>query len=75
MFKKKVGAMNKTSIETTVDRRGRIFINGVFLSFEDEKETFKALAKRYLIGELHETHLLSDPPQVRFDIKTPSNIK
>lgn len=34
------------------DRRGRLFIDGLFLEFEDEVETFKALAAKYLHGSL-----------------------
>lgn len=59
--------MNDMTATTVTDRRGRVFVNGIFFDFECEIETFRALAKKYLIQqELKEVALLSDPPQIRF---------
>ncbi len=33
--------------KTEVDRRGRIFVDGIFFDFEDEIETLKALFIKY----------------------------
>lgn len=36
------------------DRRGRIFLDGYFVDFETELETFRALASKYLKGNIRE---------------------
>lgn len=38
--------------KTSCDRRGRVFVDGLFLEFESEIDTFKALATKYLKGTL-----------------------
>lgn len=38
----------------TRDRRGRVFLDGLFVDYEAEVETFRALAARYLVGQLRE---------------------
>lgn len=58
--------MNNVVINTEVDRRGRIYAAGIFLGYENEVETFKRLAEKYLLGSLREVALLSDPPKLRF---------
>ena len=69
--------MNNMTATTVTDRRGRVFVNGIFLDFEGEIDTFRALAKKYLIQqELKEVALLSDPPQIRFQaVATPAVLK
>ncbi|MDK7586210.1 hypothetical protein QP575_10285 [Alcaligenes faecalis subsp. phenolicus] len=59
--------MESHVIKTEADRRGRIYAAGVLVGHEDEAETFRQLAKKYLFHqELKEVALLTDPPQIRF---------
>ncbi|SPO69498.1 protein of unknown function [Pseudomonas sp. JV241A] len=44
--------MSYSARSVNFDRRGRLFMDGLFLGFEDEVETFKALADKYLHGSL-----------------------
>lgn len=56
--------------QMTTDRRGRVFIDGQIIGYESEEATFEALAKKYLRQPLRRVYLLSDPPQLRYDIDT-----
>ncbi|MBP1085399.1 MULTISPECIES: hypothetical protein [Pseudomonas] len=52
------------------DRRGRIFVDGHFVDFETELETFLALAVKYLKGNIKEV-LLSDAEHPLFTLDAP----
>lgn len=56
--------------QMTTDRRGRVLMDGQLMGYESEEATFEALAKKYLRQPLRRTYLLSDPPQLRYEVDT-----
>lgn len=46
--------VNGFTRRVSCDRRGRFFVDGHFVDFESETDTFRALAKKYLRGVLKE---------------------
>lgn len=54
------------------DRRGRSFVDGHFVDFETELETFRALAAKYLKCNIKEI-LPSDAEHPRFTLDTAHN--
>ena len=61
--------MKSKSVKIATGQNGARHIAGIRLSGETEIDVFKRLAKKYLIRDLVEMHLLTDPPQIKFDVK------
>ncbi|WP_133298298.1 MULTISPECIES: hypothetical protein [unclassified Pseudomonas] len=62
--------VNSFSRCKSYDRRGRAFLDGNFVDFETELETFLVLAAKYLQGNIKEIPL-SDAEHPRFTLDTP----
>ena len=52
-------------IKVSHARRGRLFAAGMFVDFEEEIDTFKALAGKYLCGTLEVDMSSIDKPMFR----------